>query len=94
MKKFFAAVTVIVALVIAMPTVTFAYDSIQTVNCSWWGKMVNRKPTEAERQRQIQQRQWQEQQRRRREAERKREIERRREAERQIVERQRQQQRY
>lgn len=76
MKKFLALLTVLVALAVTMPPATTAYasiekiSSIQTVDCSWWGKQVNRKYTESERRRWQQQQQWLEQQRRQREQQR------------------------
>lgn len=41
MKKFFVTLFVLAALVVTMFPATTIYASPQTVECSWWGKMVN-----------------------------------------------------
>ena len=41
MKKFLTTLFVLLAFAVTMFPITATYASTQTVECSWWGKMVN-----------------------------------------------------
>ena len=53
MKKFLAMM-MLAAFAVTMFPITTAYASVQTVECSWWGNMVNGTPTKAEKERERQ----------------------------------------
>lgn len=84
MKKSLTAVLLLVTIAVTALPISTASASVQTVECSWWGKMVNGdyyKGKEGKK-RLEQQRRWQEQQRRQREQQRRQEEQRRRQQQR------------
>ncbi len=75
MKKCLTAMLLLVTIAVTALPISTASASVQTVECSWWGKMVNGdyyKGKEGKKRLEQQRRYWQEQQRRQQQEQRRR----------------------